>query len=284
MKYGWSETKPNGQPLEPGTFCWITDLEDGSHPIATYGRNQDEVTEKLGRQNAHAQAAMAAGTRPATVPGTTTPAAPPAAAARFRLTADQVMQYTEDLKNPAKSSEAIVMLQANATGVDPAREAEIKFGQMATEWENETPGFYRHPGNRALISQALAAKVGGRWGAVTKAMLTEVFEELQAHGLLFEEQPEAQPQPTPTPSSFPVESQVQQTERPRRMFSTGARSSSFGAPQRASAQPKALKYTEVQIRTMPIEESERIMRAGGQAAADYNAACERYFPTQQRTA
>jgi hypothetical protein len=282
VKAGWSTTRPNGQPVEPGTLCWITDLEDGTFPIATYGRTEAEIIEKLARQNANAQIALVRRASVPPAPGTM-PAAPPAAPVRFRLSADQVMQYTEDLKNPAKSSEAVTMLQAHERGVDPQDERRAAFRAMGEAWERDHPEFYAIKPNRTQMGFRVGKITNGDPRNASKEIFTQAYHELLNEGLLVEEpEQQQQPQPTTTPSPFPGESPVQPAERPRRMFSTGSRSSSFSTPQRTSAPPRTLKYSEMQIRTMPVDESDRLLRAKDQ---DYIAAVRHFYPVnQQRTA
>ena len=282
MKAYWSDKRPNGSAIDPGTFCRVIDLEDGTHPIYTYGRTQEEVFDKIERQSANAQLALVR--RGANQPTSTPVAAPPVADTRFRLSPDQVMQYAEDMKNPAKVGRAIVMLTAHESGVDPDKVKMERFIRLTEEWEREHPEFFAIYGNRQVLGQYIGKQVNGEVERITKEMMTVAYHELTAKGLLYEpeeQEPTATPQPS-TPSQFPVESQVQHTERPRRMFSTGARSTSFRAPQNVSAQRPTLKYTEMQIRTMPLEDSERLLRAKD---LDYANAVRHYFPTnQQRSA
>ncbi|MGA2087214.1 MAG: hypothetical protein ABSG60_17035 [Terracidiphilus sp.] len=273
MKAYWSETRPNGKPVEPGNVCWIIDLEDGSALNATYGASMEEVLQKLAVQNANAQIALvrraAAPIQPA-APGTPPPAAP-----RTSLSADERMQATLDLSNPAKSGEAVIRLVVDQTGVDPRQQAIQIFANLCMAWQAEHPEFYPHAGNKRMLCESAGRKVGGKVGLITKQMLTETFQELQQRGELFEE-----PQTlTITPPVLPGESQVQHVERPRgTRFATGARSSSFSAPQ--TAQTRTVKYTEEEIRTMPEAKMRRLIEAND---PDYAAACEFHFP-QQRTA
>lgn len=246
MKASWSTTRPNGTPIDAGTFCRVIDLEDGSHPIYTYGATQEEVFEKIERQNANAQIALQRRNSP--------PQATPST--RPRLTADEVMQATQDLQNPAKAADAIVRLTADATGIDPRQMAMDQFKRLAEEWEEEHPEFYRHPGNRTLVGGRAGAKVGHQVALITKDILTQCFDELRNAGQLFE-LPENQP--SPTPSSLPAESQVQPTERPRRSYSTGIPGTRLRAAQ--TAPPRTLKYTEQQILAMPNEQYKRLFNA-----------------------
>lgn len=262
MKVFWSDKRANGQPLQSGTVCLVTDLEDGTNPIYTYGKDQAEIIDKLAMQNANAQLALLRRAQPP--PATPTPAR--------KITADEVMQATADLTNPAKAPAAIATLYEAETGIDPVQTALRAFAALAMEWEAGTPDFYPHPGNRQLVSNKAIGLAGGKPGLVTREMFNAAFTELRAQGLLFErpDQP-AGDQPTPNPPNLPVESQVQPIERPRgTRYATAARSSTFTAPQTVST--RNLKWTEEQIRTMPEKERLRVFDD-----PDYIKACEYYF-------
>lgn len=271
MRGFWSDKRANGQPVEPGTVCFVTDLEDGTHPIYTYGKTQAEVFDKLALQNANAQLALARRAA-APAPPAGTRATPPRT-----ISADQIMQATQDLQNPAKAPAAIATLMEAGTGVDPVEQARRNYAALAVEWEAQTPDFFPHPGNRQLVGDRAIRAAGGKPGMVTKQILQDAFLQLEAEGLLFE-RPEthAPPANSPTLTTFPGESPVQPLERPRgTRFATGARGTSFSAPQ--TAQTRALKYTEEQIRTMPDKERRRVFND-----PDYIEACDFYFSESAR--
>lgn len=264
MKQGWSQTRPNGQPIEPGTFCWIIDLEDGTHPIPTYGKTVEEVTEKLSNQNANAQAELARrSVKPAPGPSNDPPPA------RRQISADQVMQATADLTNPAKAGEAIATLLESSTGVNVRTQAIKDFGVLARAWQAETPEFYAHPGNIELLGQRAVILAGGNPASVTRAHFDKALQVLSNSGMLFEAPPDDNHQPS---NSFPDESQVQRTERPRgTRFATGARSTSF---QRQPAMTRTPKYSEAEIRRMPIAQSRALIDANDK---DYADSCDYWF-------
>lgn len=278
MRGYWSDTRANGQPVEAGTVCWVSDLEDGSHPIYTYGATQAEVLTKLAQQNMNAQAALAQRPRKPVAFGEPISGhgqQPPAAARA--ISPDQVMQATVDLKdgNPAKAGAAVATLFESATGVNPVRLAAVNFSHIAEEWQAENPSFYDHPGNVELLT-ALAVRLagGGARGlaSATKEHLSMAYEQLSGAGKLFERAPAAQT-PTTTLNTFPGESQVQRTERPRgSRYATAARANSFRPAQ--GTPPKTLKYTEEQIRTMPLSKSRELVRTNDR---EYAEACEHYF-------
>lgn len=273
MRTYWSDTRLNGKPLEPGTLCYVIDAEDGTNPIAVYGTSMEEVLAKVAKQNVNAQGALASRKPPVSAP-----AAQPVTPAKARvITPDDVMKATADLANPAKAGEAITTLLESATGIDPRKLALDTFARMAEQWEAETPEFHAHPGNKRLLTQEAVRLAGGKLAAVTKEHLTQALQLLAGQGILMEVPADDQP---PTPSStFPDESQVQRVERPRgSRFATGARSTNF---QTRTGTTRTLKYTEEQIRAMPLSKSRQLIESND---PDYAAACDHYFGSSARSA
>lgn len=183
------------------------------------------------------------------------------------------MRATADLSNPAKAGEAVATLFEAETGLDPQQLILQKFGTVAQQWEIDHPEFFAHDGNRRLMAQEAAGLAGGL-GRVTIDYLTQAFNNLRAKGLLFDgTAQDNNREPSPT---FPDESQVQRLqERPRPRFATGARSTTF----RPQAPARTLKYTEEQIRTMPLSKSRRLIEANDR---DYAEACEAYYGSSAR--
>lgn len=268
MRGYWTDTRPNGQPVEPSTVCWVTDLEDGTHPIYTYGKTQEEVLEKLALQNANAQLALARKAAPSSSP-------PPLPTPPPRITPDAVLQATSDLEDPAKSGKAIATLVEASTGVSLEKLALENFSRIAQEWETEHPEFYSHPGNQRLLTQEALSLAGGQLGHITKEYLTRAQHNLNLQGFLLPEPPEL----PEAPATFPAETQVQREERPPKStrFATGSRSSGF---QRQTAPTRTLKYSEAEIRSMPLDKSKQLIASNDR---DYAEACDFYFGTAART-
>lgn len=264
----WTTTRPNGKPIEEGTVCWVTEIE-GINPIYTYGRTVQDVIDKLSLTNAHAQATLARqSAQPNGEPSATM-------SVRQKMTPEEIMVATADLQIPAKSGAAAARLIQDATGIDLQKMAIDNYAKIAMEWQNENPDFYSHPGNKRLLTDQAKLMAGGDLTQVSKDTLTRAFQFLRQRGELYDAPPVAPSDPNnPTPpTSFPGESPVQRTtERPRGTFSTGARSTSFRAPQTIA--PKTLKYTAEDIRTMPESKSRRLIETND---PDYAEACERYF-------
>jgi hypothetical protein len=270
MNTYWTQIRPNGQPVEPGTVCYVQDPEDGTNPIFTYGANQQEVLDKVARNNLNAQRTLSERRRQPAQPGSPSPG--PVAVPK-PMTSDEVAQATADLGNPAKAGSAIARLAGDALGLDLNQVALDNFKRLAEEWEQETPEFYPHPGNRTLVGDLAGRKVGRKVGLITKELLTECFHEMQDRGMLFAAP--AQPiTPQPEPSTVSGrEPGAARVERPRgEVFSTGASSRRFRAPQ--TPQTRTLKYTEEQIRTMPMAKSQQLIEDND---PDYAAACDYYY-------
>jgi hypothetical protein len=271
MRMEWVTTRPNGKPVEPGTFCRVLDMEDGTNPIYYYGKTEQEVNDKIALNNMHAQRALA---RRAEAPPENTNPSP--IAPRKRMTADETMQATTDLQNPAKAAEAVTRLVQDATGMDLRQMAMDAFKARADEWVSETPDFYNCKPNRSLLATRLGVLVNGDVSLITKEMMTQTFHQMLAAGDLVEDPGEAAPNVT----TFPDENQVQRVETSRGgRNGTGTRSTNFRAPQ--SAQTRTLKYTREQIDRMSLARTEALIRSGDK---DYAEACEFYYPAAKATA
>jgi hypothetical protein len=280
VKTYFTETRPNGKPVDAGTFCFVIDPEDGTHPQFIYGKTEEEIREKLALRSVNAQAAMArtATTRQTTPAPGATPIAP-----KPRLSADEHFQATGDLSVAGKSGVAAVRLIEDETGLDLTKIALREYGIVARQWQAAHPEFYPHPGNLRQMSEKAAAYAGGL-GRVTVAIMEQVYNELVASGYLFPAP--ADPLPSlETPSNlttFPDDSQVQRRERPRgALFATGARSSRFGAPPAPGQTRPQLKYTKAQIDGMSLAKSTALIESDDK---DYADACEFYYPSAGQAA
>jgi hypothetical protein len=267
MKMEWTTTRPNGKPVEVGTFCRVLDMEDGTNPIYYYGKTEQEVNDKIALNNMHAQRALA---RRAEAPPQNT-STPSSIAPRKRMTADETMQATTDLQNPAKAAEAVTRLVQDATGMDLRQMAMDAFKARADEWVRETPDFYNCKPNRSLLATRLGVLVNGDVALISKEMMTQCFHQMLEAGDLVEDPGEVEPNVT----TFPDENQVQRVETSRGgRNGTGTRSTNFRAPQ--SAQTRTLKYTREQIDRMSLAKTEALIRSGDK---DYADACEFYYPS-----
>jgi hypothetical protein len=270
----WVTTRPNGKPVEPGTFCRVLDMEDGTNPIYYYGKTENEVNDKIALNNMHAQQALA---RRAAAPPQGTVTIPSPIAPRKRMTADETMQATTDLQNPAKAAEAVTRLVQDATGMDLRQMAMDAFKIRADEWARETPDFYNCKPNRSLLATRLGRLVNGDVALISKEMITQCFHQMLETGDLVEDPGEG----TQNVTAFPDENQVQRVETSRgRRSGTGTRSTNFRTPTQG-VQTRTLKYTREQIDRMSLSKTEALIRSGDK---DYAEACEFYYPSAKATA
>jgi hypothetical protein len=282
MKMEWVETRPNGKPVEPGTFCRVLDMEDGTNPIYYYGKTEQEVNDKIALNNMHAQRALA---RRAETPPQNGTATPSPVTPRKRMTADETMQATTDLQNPAKAAEAVTKLVQDATGMDLRQMAMDAFKTRADEWVKETPDFYNCKPNRSLLATRLGVLVNGDVARISKEMMTQTFHQMLEAGDLVEDPGEAAPNvAAQNVTAFPDENQVQRVETSRGGRSgTGTRSTNFRTPPQG-VQTRTLKYTREQIDRMSLAKTEALIRSTGQDGKDYAEACEFYYPSAKAMA
>lgn len=268
MKFEFTEKRPNGKPIDRGTFAGLLDLEDGSHPIYAYGATKDEVYEKLVVNGAHARVALNRVMTPPVTPAGTTPVGP-----KPDLTPEQVMQRTTELGVAGKAGAAARVLIEDETGLDLHELAVEKFARVAMDWRRENPNFYNHPGNRKLLTERALALAGGKLGRVTKEFMTQAYNELLP--VLFQDPEPDSPiqQPDLSSTTFPGASPVQRAERTETpLFATAVPGNRLRASQ--AAPPKTPKYTEAAIRNMPEKERVRLIQVQDK---DFNEACEVYF-------
>lgn len=258
---GWAN---DGKPLTDGRFCYIIDPEDGTHAIRVYGRTQDEVFTKMASQVEHGQRFVARAkntAKPLAFEVDAVRPAPSLPQQRKLMTADERMQATADLENPARSGEAISRLMEDATGFNFREEAQKRavreFANLCQSWEQQRPEFPTHPINRELVANKAVILAGGKITSVTAQHLDSAFQSLQASGMLVsaEEEFPGDEIPLPTPTVRPDETPAPRTVRPR-----GA--TSYSRTSLRAAQPVASprqKYTRAQIDEMSSAEVRRKM-------------------------
>jgi hypothetical protein len=122
----WTDKDGNGKPLTDGRVCLVITSDEPNIPdIRTYGRDKDEVLDKLARTTETAQATINR-LRKSSPASPQAGAAPPqphnAAPATSRVSADEQAQATVDLSNPAKAPEALkTLLRAGGVDIDEAQ-------------------------------------------------------------------------------------------------------------------------------------------------------------------
>jgi hypothetical protein len=226
-------------------YCLVMDPEDGTHPIRTYGWTVEEVLDKVAKTAETAQQVInrqrSVQAQPSSTPRT---AAQPARPALQPLTADQQMQATADLSNPAKAPEAIKTLLRGA-GVDvdgiKLREDARQAGAVAQEWERQHPDFPSDERNQRMLMDKALLLAGGKLSQITAAVLDQAFQELLGYGMFFEP---ANHEPTPQPNA--PDGNPAPVVRPR--GATSVRSNALRATTPVARQQP--KYTRAEIDAM----------------------------------
>ena len=266
----------DGKPGPDGRYCRVTDLEDGTLPIKVYGKTHEEIFSKIERTMMTAQAMVSAGKNgggQAVKPGPQPVPAP--AARRLNLTADEQMQATADLGNPAKAPGAAKRLIESATGLDFDALTLQQFVERAKAWQATHPELVDSRYNIKLIFDNAKMRAGSV-ANIDAAVLEKVYQELKADGFLATEDElpaREEPQALPVQPNGNSESRTEQTGR---TFATTHRGSRLGAPQTPTWKPK---YTREQIDRMPTRESERLLRSFDK---DYADAVNYWYPPKAR--
>jgi hypothetical protein len=250
-KRGAEQASEEAKPLEDGRYCRVTDLEDGSQAVRTYGKTPDEVYAKIEKTSMHARQRLAA-----VAPGDPVVPAVPAPARRLTLTADEQMRATKDLEDPAKAPGAVVKLFENATGIDTEQIAARDFEARAIRWAARHPELKDVPYNKKLIFDNARSRAGNI-RLITEEVLEQCYQELKQGGYLLTEEnlPDNH-----SPAALPVQpgqnpdSRTRQTEA---AITTTHRINRTGSAQVPQWQPK---YTREQIEKMPLRESERLWK------------------------
>lgn len=199
---------------EDGRLCLVIDSEDGTQPQRVYGKDKDEVLEKVARTAEHAARWIAPQKQTIAGPLPKATSADRAPVGRKPMTADEQMQRTADLQNPAKAPLAVRALMNEAT--DGAMDEFEEFRQdkrrrvsaerlasTAGAWANRHPEFHRTELNKKLLCDGAVLRVGIE--NVTEDVLQDVYLQLFEGGYL---QSESSPagQPDETPANSPARS------------------------------------------------------------------------------
>jgi hypothetical protein len=254
-------------PLDDGRFCRITDLEDGSIPVPTYGRSADEVLGKIERTGMHARMAVTQATRP---PAPTAPSPKPGR--RLTMTADEQMLATTQLNDPQNAPRAITKLFEAATGIDTEQLAANAFGERVVAWAGTHPEIKDNAFNKRLICDNAILRAGGNIRQVDAAILEHAFQELKAGGYLLTEDDLQAHHTTPALPVHPDNNPAARTRQTDPAFATSHRLNRTGSTQPPQWQPK---YTREQVDRMPLKESDRLLRSGDK---DYRESVDHWYP------
>lgn len=189
----WEDKDGNGKALTDGRVCLVIRPDDPSMPeIRTYGRDKDEVLEKVAKtaETAQAEIHRLRGAKSAPSSGAAASPAP-------RVTADEQARATADLSDPSKSPEAIkTLLRASGVPIDnlKLKEDAERVALVARNWEAkmaatnpEVSAIMNDERNQRALMNTASLRVG--FQNITEAALDAAYHELAQHGMLFEVAP-----------------------------------------------------------------------------------------------
>jgi hypothetical protein len=244
------------ETLNDGRLRLTIDPEDGTHPQYVYGKDKDEILEKVATTvehgSRHIAALKAQSARSADPPSKPAPPAP-----RKPMTADEQMQRTADLQNPGKAPQAVRALLDEATNggmsefeewrrKNQAKTSLEQFAQTAMAWRLKHPEFPYHPANMKMLTDSATIRAGGLQN-VTEEILQTSFLALLEGNYLVDVSEES---PAGPPDEIPV-------ARPARAATSYRRTNlRAGTPAATAPQPK---YTREQINKMSGDELARKM-------------------------
>jgi hypothetical protein len=179
----WDDKDGNGNKLTDGRVCLV--IQNPEMPeIRTYGKDKDEVLEKLATTTETAQLQIS---RMRKTPANQPPARPTTAPAAATPNGDLVTAVA-DMANPQKAPQAVKTL-LRAAGVDVDRQARadaaLRMGDVAEQWEREHPEYPKDPRNDQILMNKALLMAGGPL-RVTAEIISTAFEELQRLEMLFE--------------------------------------------------------------------------------------------------
>lgn len=180
----WDDKDANGSQLTDGRICLVIRSEETPDmpEIRVYGKDKEEVLDKVARTAETAQAQIhRMRQQPPVVPTTARTAAAPAANAA-------VAAAVVDLSNPDKAPGALKTL-LKAAGVDVDREQRMQalrgVADMAEKWERDNVEYPKDPRNDQILMNKAALLAGGVH-LVKAEHLDAAFKELQRREMFFE--------------------------------------------------------------------------------------------------
>lgn len=230
----WDDKDANGKPLTDGRVCLVIRSDEPGMPdMRTYGRDKEEVLDKVARTAETAQTEIHRLRKQK--------ADSPSPAPATRVTADEQARATADLSDPSKSPQAVeTLLRAAGLPIDKMKQQEVgrRVAAVADAWERANPGFPHDERNQQQLINLAALRAG--FSNITADVLDAAYQELEQKGLLFE--PVA-----------PVTVQPPGSEEPRTVRkATSYRSTALRAA--APVVQEKPKYTVTQLDSMTTKE------------------------------
>ena len=196
MARRWDDKDANGNQLTDGRVCLVIEPDDPTLPaIRTYGRDKDEVLDKLAVTTETGQATIHR--LRSAAPAQPSPSKPAVVATRG-ITADEQARATADLSNPAKAPDAIkTLLRGAGVDVDQMRfrEDTNRMALIAQEWERSHPGpIWSDARNQRLLIDTAVLHFNFRRN-ITAEALDAAHEYLVQRDMLFTSAPSTEVPP-----------------------------------------------------------------------------------------
>jgi hypothetical protein len=272
------------EKLGDGRERLVIDAEDGTNPMYVYGKDREEILEKLATTVETGQstiqrlrstvAATPTASNSAHAPAQGAPQGPAAAPRRAQPTADDVMVAAADITNPAKAPQAArTLLRAAGIDVDGMvrDQSASRVARVGREWNAAHPDFPTDSRNSRMLIDRASLNVG--FENISAQALDTAYAQLLAENMLFETEEGAPANgngnTNGTEPAQPGGSQEPRTVRPRMATSYSRNQLTARTP---AAQPKP-KYTRAEIEAM----NTRDFRAKVLDVPDVRAWYEREF-------
>lgn len=194
----WSDKDANGKPLTDGRLCYVVESDlpstdpNWQPPIFTYGKDRDEVFEKLANTMQTAQEQIH---RMRKTPPPPVPARPAAAAASVT----DVAKAVTDLSNPAAAAAAArTLVQASGVDLDKIARGQMadRIATIAQAWLEVNPDFPVDPRNQRMLIDRAVILAGGKPENLSAQSLSAAFSQLTEQEV-FHEPKTVQPEGTP---------------------------------------------------------------------------------------
>ena len=270
------------EKLTDGRERLVIDAEDGTNPMYVYGKDREEILEKLATTVETGQSTIqrlrstvaAKPTATSTPASATVPGASSSAPRRTVPTADDVMVAAADITNPAKAPQAArTLLRAAGIDVDGMvrDQSASRVARVGREWNAAHPEFPTDDRNSRMLIDRASLNVG--FENISAQALDTAYAQLLAENMFFETEESAPANGSGngngTEPAQPGGSQEPRTVRPRMATSYSRNQLTARTP---GAQPKP-KYTRAEIEAM----NTRDFRAKVLDVPDVRAWYEREF-------
>jgi hypothetical protein len=177
----WDDKDGTGTKLTDGRVCLVIQNPDMPE-IRTYGKDKDEVLEKLANTTETAQLQIHRMRKNPAAPAA--PARQPVAA----TPSTDVARAVTELSDPTKAGAALRTI-LKSEGIDLDRQARLdtarRIADVAEQWEREHPDYPKDPRNDQILMNKAALVAGGAL-RITAEHIDAAYEQLVRAEMFFE--------------------------------------------------------------------------------------------------